>query len=43
MRLLSRLSCYRDKVGAVEMNSVEFLVDGWEVKHDSGKHNRGGG
>jgi hypothetical protein len=42
VRLLSRLSCYRGKVGAVEINSVELLVDGWEVKCYYGKRNRGG-
>jgi hypothetical protein len=43
VRLLSlRLSCYRGKVETVEVNSVELLGDGWEVKHNDGKHDGGG-
>ncbi len=42
MRLLSRLSCYRGKLGTVEVNSVKLPGDGWEVKHDDGKCDRGG-
>ncbi len=41
MRSLARLFCYHGKVGAVEVNSVELLVDGWEVKRNDGKHNCG--
>ncbi len=42
MRLLSRLSCYRGKIGTVEVNSVELLSDGWEVKSNDGKCDGGG-
>ncbi len=42
MRPLSRLSCYCGKIGMVEVNSVELLGDGWEVKCDNGKRNGGG-
>ncbi len=26
----------------VEVDSVELLIDSWELKRDDGKHNRGG-
>ncbi len=42
MRSLSRLCCYRGKIRTVEINSVELLGDGWEVKRDYGKRNGGG-
>jgi hypothetical protein len=42
VRLLSRLSCYRGKVGMVEVNSVELQGGGWEVKRDDGKRDGGG-
>jgi hypothetical protein len=33
---------YRGKVGMVEVNSVELLCDGREVKRNDGKRNGGG-
>ncbi len=42
MRSLSRLSCYCGKVGTVKETSIELLGDGWEIKHNNGKHDGGG-